>query len=274
MTEPRVSVGMPVYNGGAYLGAALSSLCAQSRGDFELIISDNASTDESAAIAEGFATRDSRIRVVRQPENLGAIGNFHVVLKEARAPFFMWAASDDIWSPDWIERLLPVAETRGCIAFGRVQTMDAGGNPVRHAVNGRDFSFTGPPGWRRIRYFLQPAFLGKANPIYGVFPRDLLLTEALSPFLRGGHGADMLALYRLLRDVELVSIAGPTIFKRQHRGSAAMARGKQPMFRRTQLPDYLALSSPLECAALIAAFPLASALIPLRRIAMHLTPPT
>ena len=270
MTAPALSIGLPVYNGAAYLDAALTSLRAQSCDDFELIVSDNASTDITPQIIADHAACDPRLRVLRQPENLGAIENFIAVLHAAQAPCFMWAAADDFWSPDWVERLLPLAQSRRCLAFGRVQVVGTDGRPCRHAANGRDLSFTGPTGLRRLRYFLQPAFLGKANPVYSIFPRNLLTEDALTPFRRGGRGADMLTLYNLLRQVELVSLDGPVIYKRQHKASAAMSEKKRGRFRRTQLPDYLALSSREEALALIAAFPLASVLIPLRRIGWQL----
>lgn len=271
MSEVSLSIGLPVYNGAAYLDAALKSLRAQSRGDFELIVCDNASTDDTPRIINDHAAQDPRLRVIRQPRNIGSVGNFITALNAARAPHFMWAASDDKWSPDWVERLLPVSQSRHCMAFGRVQMIEADGKPRPHAVNGRDLSFTGPAPLRRLRYFLQPAFLGKANPFYSIFPRDLLTEDALVPFRRCEHGPDLLTLYQLLRSAELVSIDGPLIYKRHHTASAAMAKTAHRRFRRTQLPDYLSLSSPAEKPALIAAFPIAAALIPLRRIGSRIS---
>ena len=94
---------MPVYNGEQYLRGALDSLLHQSYSDFELIISDNASTDGTEHICREFANRDRRIRYVRQPVNLGATANFKFVLDEARAEYFMWAACDDTRSQDFVE---------------------------------------------------------------------------------------------------------------------------------------------------------------------------
>ena len=90
-----VSIGMPVYNGEKYIREALDSLLGQSFTGFELIISDNASTDGTEAICQQYAAKDSRIRYVRQPVNLGALDNFTFVLDEARGGYFMWAAADD-----------------------------------------------------------------------------------------------------------------------------------------------------------------------------------
>lgn len=100
---PAVSIGMPVYNGEKYLKTAVNALLSQSFTDFELIISDNASSDQTEAICRQYAARDSRIKYVRQRENRGASANFEFVLEEARGEYFMWAACDDTRSPDFIE---------------------------------------------------------------------------------------------------------------------------------------------------------------------------
>lgn len=93
---------MPVYNGERSLRAALDSVLAQSFADFELVISDNASTDQTESICRAYAARDRRIRYVRQPVNLGAERNFRYVLNEASGEYFMWAAADDVRSPDYL----------------------------------------------------------------------------------------------------------------------------------------------------------------------------
>lgn len=100
---PLVSIGVPVYNGEATLRSALDSMAQQSFTDFELIISDNASTDKTAAICQEYACKDQRIRYIRQSENIGAALNFKFVLDQALAPYFMWAACDDVRSPDFLE---------------------------------------------------------------------------------------------------------------------------------------------------------------------------
>lgn len=97
---------MPVYNGEEYVRDALDSLLAQTYANFELIISDNASTDKTEQICRGYAARDARIRYVRQPENRGAAANFQFVLDEAVGAFFMWAAYDDYWKPNFITHAL------------------------------------------------------------------------------------------------------------------------------------------------------------------------
>lgn len=99
---PMISIGVPVYNGADYVQEALDSLLSQTYIDFELIISDNASTDNTPMICEEYAKRDQRIHYIRQSENIGAVKNFKFVLDRAQAKMFMWAAHDDLWSPDYL----------------------------------------------------------------------------------------------------------------------------------------------------------------------------
>jgi glycosyltransferase involved in cell wall biosynthesis len=100
---PKISIGMPVYNGEKVIRETLDSLLTQTFTDFELIISDNASTDSSAAICREYAAQDKRIRYVRQRENCGPAANFRFVLDQAVAEYFMWAACDDPRSPDFLD---------------------------------------------------------------------------------------------------------------------------------------------------------------------------
>lgn len=100
---PTVSIGLFVYNGEKTLQKAIESLLEQTWSDFELIISDNASTDSTEEICRGLAARDSRIRYVRQARNIGASKNLQYVFDEATGEYFMWAAHDDIKSPEFLE---------------------------------------------------------------------------------------------------------------------------------------------------------------------------
>lgn len=104
MNAPNVSIGIPVYNGGSSIAESLESLLAQSYCKFEIIISDNDSTDKTSDICRLYSRRDKRIRYVKQASNRGAAANFQFVLDEAVGEFFMWAAADDLWSKDFIER--------------------------------------------------------------------------------------------------------------------------------------------------------------------------
>jgi glycosyltransferase involved in cell wall biosynthesis len=103
---PRLSIGLAVYNGEDFLAESLDSLLGQTYEDFELIISDNASTDGTADICRGYAKQDSRIRYVRQPHNLGCAPNHNVLVQYARGELFKWVSHDDLYGRELIERAI------------------------------------------------------------------------------------------------------------------------------------------------------------------------
>lgn len=110
VTVPKISIGLPVFNGENFLAGALESILRQTVGDFELIIADNASTDSTEAICRDYAARDPRIRYLRNGTNIGAAANHRLVLSLARAPFFKWQAHDDLLAPDFLARSLAALE--------------------------------------------------------------------------------------------------------------------------------------------------------------------
>lgn len=97
-----LSIGMAVHNGEKTLKKAIDSILGQSFHEFELIISDNQSTDGTEKICREYAKVDRRIRYIRQPFNIGAAQNFKFVFEQAGGDFFMWAACDDVRSPDFL----------------------------------------------------------------------------------------------------------------------------------------------------------------------------
>lgn len=117
----KVSIGMPVYNGSAYIRMALDSLLTQSFKEFELIISDNASTDDTRNICQEYERKDPRIRYIRQKRNLGPIGNFDFVLNQAKGEYFMWAAHDDLWDSKFIASLIQVLELNSGLSMAQCQ---------------------------------------------------------------------------------------------------------------------------------------------------------
>ncbi len=218
---------MPVYNGEPFIRVALDSLLAQTFTDFELIISDNASTDETEAICREYATKDLRIHYIRQPENRGALANFKFVLDQAQGEYFMWAAADDRWESNWIQTLLPLCEKHQCLSYGMVVTIDEVGQQVANPSSGRIFNFYGNKISRRIKYFFAMPSLGKANPIYGLIPNDLIKYSHIGILGDVEYGSDMLFLFDLLSIVEIRSPQEKTrLFKRIHSGCAGNSRNE------------------------------------------------
>lgn len=124
--SPAVSIGVPVYNGERFLAHALDSMLAQGFADFEIVISDNASTDGTAAICSDFARRDPRVRVIRQPENIGAPRNWSYVVGAARGRYFKWASANDWCAPQFLERCVDALDrdASAVLAHGRTCLVD------------------------------------------------------------------------------------------------------------------------------------------------------
>ncbi|WP_264063333.1 glycosyltransferase family 2 protein [Mycobacterium montefiorense] len=101
--QVRISIGIPVYNGEASLEQALRSIDSQSFHDYEVIISDNASTDNTAQICREMAAINPRVKYFRQENNIGAAANFKFVLDKAVGEYFHWLAADDTRSSNFLE---------------------------------------------------------------------------------------------------------------------------------------------------------------------------
>lgn len=112
MTTPRLSIGLPVYNGAEYLSEALDALLGQTYEDFELVISDNASTDGTEEICRRYQREDSRIRYLRLPKNIGAAPNHNYVFTECRGELFKWASHDDLYGRDLLKRCVEELDAR------------------------------------------------------------------------------------------------------------------------------------------------------------------
>ncbi len=110
-SPPLVSIGLPVFNGENYLEQAIQSILAQTLTDFELIISDNGSSDRTEILCRQYAAQDDRIRYVRNAENLGGAANFNRTVALARGKYFKWAAHDDVIAPSFLATCVAALET-------------------------------------------------------------------------------------------------------------------------------------------------------------------
>lgn len=129
---PTVTIGLPVYNGERFLAEAIESALGQTWGDLELIVSDNASTDATEDIARGYAARDRRLRYERSATNRGAAWNFNHTVELARGRYFKWAAHDDRFAPEFVERCLAVLEADPTVVACSTgtQLIDVAGRPI------------------------------------------------------------------------------------------------------------------------------------------------
>lgn len=258
---PLLTVGLPVFNGEQYLEMAIDSLLSQSYSDFILLISDNSSTDRTNEIASKYANQDSRIRLFRQTENIGAINNYRFLFQTAETPYFMFSAADDTWSSNWIETLLPVAKMNDCVAYGVNKVIDLYGEEIPNQSANRRHSFTGPRLVRRVQYFASPAALGKANPINGIFYKKLFSEDVWREFSKFRNAPDVMALYEFVRNSKIRFVSDAYHNKRFLTKSTASVESFAPqnkrIFRKTQLPDYLRTSSIAETVILLLAYPIA-----------------
>ncbi len=121
---PKVSIGIPVFNGAKTLAKTIAAAVNQDHTNLEIIISDNCSTDDTQAIAESFQSKDSRIRYVRQDQNYGMTANFNKVFEYATGEFFMWAAHDDQHESTFISKCLPflISQPEAGLCVPRTQT--------------------------------------------------------------------------------------------------------------------------------------------------------
>jgi glycosyltransferase involved in cell wall biosynthesis len=136
--QTLVTIGLPVYNSEKYLEQSLRSLLDQTYADFELIISDNASTDRTGEICRTYASEDSRIRYLRNDENIGNPGNFNRIARLTETPYLKWSTADDYWDTSFLEKAIPIMESDSEIAlcYPKTYLVDADGrNPEPYEDN-------------------------------------------------------------------------------------------------------------------------------------------
>src|SRR5437867_8743488 len=130
---PRVNIGMPVYNGERFLEEAIDSMLNQSFKDFELIISDNASTDRTQEICRAYLARDRRIRYFQNQTNLGATANFNRVFELSSGEYFKLANADDLSAPDLLAKCVAVldAHPEVVLCYPKTTIIDENGDMIR-----------------------------------------------------------------------------------------------------------------------------------------------
>ena len=210
--KPRLSIGLPVFNGDDYLEETLDTILAQTYTDFELIISDNASTDKTEEICRGYAARDERVRHLRNDTNLGACPNFNRVFELATGEYFKWAAYDDLCAPDYLEHCVEVLDNEPSVVISHPKTrlIDQHGNHVRDYDDYLDFRSPRPH--ERFRdYLFRPA--GMWNAIYGVIrARELRKTPLLGSYV----SPDRVLLGELVLRGEIHQVPKRLFFRRRH----------------------------------------------------------
>jgi glycosyltransferase involved in cell wall biosynthesis len=225
MLQPLVSIGLPVFNGENFLDSTLHAIRAQTFEDFELIISDNASTDRSLEIAQAHAETDDRIRVSREERTVPPSDNFARVLEMARGRLFKWSAHDDLIAPEFIDRCVSaMRSTEGAVvACPRSVFIDAGGALLSDLPS---------PPFKRYSWFSDEIldrargsiFAGYCHPIFGLIDTDTLRSI---PRMGAYPNADGVMLLELALRGVFVEIPEPLLLIRRHEGqSTALSRGR------------------------------------------------
>jgi glycosyltransferase involved in cell wall biosynthesis len=218
---PRVSVGLPVHNGARYLTETLESILAQEFGDFELIISDNASTDGTREICETYAQRDPRITYSRLSTNVGASGNYNRVFRMSQGELFKWAAHDDLLHPAFLARCVEAFDTSDvapALVYPKAEFIDENGDN------------TGPDMTRMVTSSGQPfvrafealhGMSAVASAVFGVFQASVLeKTRLIDNFF----ASDCVLMLEIALLGRIMQLDGPPLFQRRlHPGISTKA---------------------------------------------------
>lgn len=179
-SSPAVTIGLPVHNGGATLRRALDDLLGQTFDEFELVVSENASTDDTPSILA--SVDDPRLRVVTQSEVLPIAANFGAVLDEATGRYFMWAAADDQWEPDFVATLFDLLESDPTAggAMSSLALVDSAGRTLGEVLyRGED-----SPEWLGWKRMLRRVLWRSPGPSLHYFIYGLYRTEVLRSVMR------------------------------------------------------------------------------------------
>ncbi len=229
---PRVSIGLPVYNGERYLTEALDSILSQTYTDFELVISDNASTDGTDGICREYASRDGRIGYHRSDINRGAAWNYNRVFELSQGEYFKWASHDDRCASTFLERCVTAldAAPEVVVSFPRTTLIDAEGGTIDMEED--DLPLDSPDVATRFAACLNPMKLCH-NVIFGLIRRDIL---AGTPLIGAYLASDRSLVAELSLYGPFEELPERLFFRRKHGGNIGIAlkdlQFYRPEFRR------------------------------------------
>jgi glycosyltransferase involved in cell wall biosynthesis len=228
----RVSLAIPVFNGEKYLEDAIRSILAQDYQDFELIISDNDSTDGTEQICRDYAAGDTRIKYFRNERNLGAAPNYNRCFALASGDYFKWCAADDSISPNYVGACVRAldAHPEAVLAFGTTQHIDVEGRPIVQMGKAMPPILDATPA-RRFYRAVSDGGWTVDQETFGLFRSETLRNSGLH---RSYYGSD----HTLLREMALlgtfVKVPGIAFYNRIHPGqSIRIPRGQKSTWQDT-----------------------------------------
>ena len=142
MTEPKITIGLPVYNGEKTIRKSLQSIISQTFTDFVLIISDNGSTDNTQDICKEFVKHDKRILFFQQNKTMNSVWNFEYLLNSAKTEYFVWIAADDFWESTFLEKNIHILDTKKDVVASMGKTAIIGDYYNKFNHNQSDFVIT------------------------------------------------------------------------------------------------------------------------------------
>lgn len=217
---PRLSVVLPVYNGANFLAESLEALLGQTYEDFELIISDNSSIDETADICRRYAKQDSRIRYIRQPYNIGLSPNHNFVIRQARGELVKMASHDDLYARDLLKRCIDALD--GHPEAVLAHCWEARIDPAGKVIKALGYSVAADAPWAPDR-FRSMLFDGWDDYTYGVIRTKSLLRTHL---LRSHHLADRTINTELSLHGPFCMVPEWLYFRREHPGRTSEHPGR------------------------------------------------
>ncbi len=222
--EPLVTIGLPVYNGDYFIEETLKSILNQTYDDFELIISDNASTDTTEKICKYYASKDKRIKYHRNEKNLGAAKNYNQLVDMARGKYFKWAAADDLISPEYLILCVDVLEKNEDILISQTKICLID-EKSRHLQDYDDqLHFISEKPHVRLNKYLSRK-VGMWNAIFGLIRIDQLRqTPLIGTFI----GSDQVLLGELILRGKIYQIPERLFSRRQHSGQAGGSYKSSP----------------------------------------------
>ena len=236
---PRVTIGMPVYNGDDHVEEAIDSALAQTWRDLELVICDNASTDRTDEICRRLAAADARIRYYRNPENLGAAGNFRRCFELARGEFFSWLSHDDLFGPKYLERCVQVLDESPAsvvMCFSSEVRLTYEGDPWRD--EDRMSWYEANPPYDRVSFSRLMRVPDRRFPRmeFGVARRSAMARTSL---IRPVPYSDLIYIAELRLLGEFREVPEPLFFRRSH-----FITGDFKDAKRRSVPDELLFYDP------------------------------
>ena len=221
--KPRLSIGLPVYNGEKYLENALNSLINQTYTDFELHISDNASTDRTGEICEAYVAKDPRVHYYRNSVNIGATQNWYRVFKLSTGEYFASVAHDDVYDPEYMRKCIKVLDQDPSVVVchSKTNVIDANDNFIGNFEAEVDTTSDKPH--MRLYNIITTDYL--CIQLYGVMrSKTLAATKVFS----GYYGCDRNTLIELCLMGKIQEVPEHLFFHRLYEDAlgAAMNSGK------------------------------------------------